>query len=395
MLDTCSTQDWVKYQCPFCKYLLHDAVQISCGHWLCLECAEQLFARSKPRCPNQECAELLAKANGPSFFADRFIRKAIARLDVLCANKKNGCNWKGKACDVYNHLQTCKFIRWSCKYCGDCTMLDEKEVHLQSCPEVEVSCPLSVFGCRQTAKMTRSRLVGEHLAGNGLLHHIEIMARCMKEKATVSKYEQEIESLRSELLEKDQLLASITNRIIALEKALQLNSSENEDRDYRLSLIENSSFDGTIVWKITDFHQRIEDARTGKYNSIFSLPFFSGRYGYKMCLRMFPLGDGSGKGTHVSLFFVVMKGEYDDALQWPFTYTVTFKLINLAGGRDLTEKIKPDPHSNSFQKPTSDMNVATGSPRFVDHKQLFSGGFVVGGNVLIKAIVDTSNMKHP
>ena len=30
----------------------------------------------------------------------------------------------------------------------------------------------------------------------------------------------------------------------------------------------------------------------------------------------------------MSLFFVVMKGEFDNTLQWPFTHKVTFKLIN-------------------------------------------------------------------
>jgi len=29
-------------------------------------------------------------------------------------------------------------------------------------------------------------------------------------------------------------------------------------------------------------------------------------------------GDGSGKNTHISLFFVVMKGEYDALQTWPF-----------------------------------------------------------------------------
>ena len=35
-----------------------------------------------------------------------------------------------------------------------------------------------------------------------------------------------------------------------------------------------------------------------------------------------------GRGTHVSLFFVVMKSEYDALLQWPFSQRVTFRLIN-------------------------------------------------------------------
>ena len=32
-----------KYQCPKCHYILRDAVQTSCGHWLCQGCAEEMF----------------------------------------------------------------------------------------------------------------------------------------------------------------------------------------------------------------------------------------------------------------------------------------------------------------------------------------------------------------
>ena len=34
-----------KYRCPGCRLLLRDAVQPSCGHWLCQTCAELLFRK--------------------------------------------------------------------------------------------------------------------------------------------------------------------------------------------------------------------------------------------------------------------------------------------------------------------------------------------------------------
>jgi len=56
----------------------------------------------------------------------------------------------------------------------------------------------------------------------------------------------------------------------------------------------------------------------------FSLAF---RNGYKMCIRAYLNGDGSGYKTHLSLFFVVMKGEYDALLKWPFDYKVSMILV--------------------------------------------------------------------
>ena len=211
----------------------------------------------------------------------------------------------------------------------------------------------------------------------------------------VSAHREEIELLKSKMAQKDDIIASLQDRVKQLEQAQLCRSSENEDRDFRLSLIENSNFDGTMIWKVPQFSQRMEDARTGKYTSIFSLPFYSGRYGYKMCLRLYIPRDGIGRGTHMSLFFVLMKGEFDNILQWPFTCKVTFKLLNQSGGRYITDVFQPDPLSSSFQKPTRDMNVASGCPRFISLQELMSGGFIVDDTVFIKAKVDIANMRHP
>ena len=42
------------------------------------------------------------------------------------------------------------------------------------------------------------------------------------------------------------------------------------------------------------------------------------RNGYKMCIRAYLNGNGIGKRTHLSVFFVLMKGEFDPLLKWPF-----------------------------------------------------------------------------
>ena len=202
-------------------------------------------------------------------------------------------------------------------------------------------------------------------------------------------------SMRAELRRKDEEIGILRNTITKLEKSMRSKHAEFEDRDFRLSLIENSNYDGSMVWKIPQFSQRMSDAQTGKYTSIFSLPFYTGRYGFKMCLRLYILGDGIGKNTHMSLFFVIMRGEFDSILQWPFTHKVTFKLINQTGGRDIIDTFQPDPMSSSFRKPKSDMNIASGCPRFVSHNDLKNGGFIVEDTVFIKCGVDCNNVKHP
>lgn len=50
--------------------------------------------------------------------------------------------------------------------------------------------------------------------------------------------------------------------------------------------------------------------------------FYTSKYGYKMCLRIYLNGDGTGRGSHLSLFFVVMRGQSDALLKWPFNQKV-------------------------------------------------------------------------
>ena len=78
-------------------------------------------------------------------------------------------------------------------------------------------------------------------------------------------------------------------------------------------------------------------------------------------------GDGIGKGTHLSLFLALMRGEYDAQLPWPFNQQFELVLVDQEKReRDCICPLKPDPESSSFQKPSShsEMNVAFGCPTF-------------------------------
>ncbi|CAL1529666.1 unnamed protein product, partial [Lymnaea stagnalis] len=98
--------------------------------------------------------------------------------------------------------------------------------------------------------------------------------------------------------------------------------------------------------------------------SLYSQPFYTGRFGYKMCARVYLNGDGIGRGTHMSLYFVVMKGEYDALLAWPFQQRVSLVLLDQSPEkRHLKDEFFPDPNSTSFRRPmNAEMNVASGCP---------------------------------
>lgn len=181
---------------------------------------------------------------------------------------------------------------------------------------------------------------------------------------------------------------NLKSKVDFFEQKLATREQQLEEKDFRLSLLEAGNYDGTMIWRVGGFESRTKDARDARYTSIFSLPFYTSKYGYKMCLRLYPLGDGMGKNTHLSLFFVVMKSEYDSLLQWPFINKVTLTLINQTGGPDVTDTFKPDPKSSSFQRPKTEMNVASGCPRFVPLDDLHRNGFIKEDTIFIKVKVE-------
>ena len=71
----------------------------------------------------------------------------------------------------------------------------------------------------------------------------------------------------------------------------------------------NAVHNGILLWKIEYFQRKWQDAVKGVKTALCSPPFYSAQYGYKMCAMIFLNGDGFGKGSHLSLFFVVMRGK--------------------------------------------------------------------------------------
>ena len=150
-----------------------------------------------------------------------------------------------------------------------------------------------------------------------------------------------------------------------------------EEVSLTLQTLQATSFNGKYIWKIPDITRRRRDAVTGKTVSLYSAPFYTDRFGYRMCLRVYLDGDGSGKGRYISYFLTIMKGEYDALLEWPFQLTVTMIMINQRGNDNIVQSFKPNPSSASFHRPKSDINVPSGCPKFAALSVLDNPGFIV------------------
>ena len=171
----------------------------------------------------------------------------------------------------------------------------------------------------------------------------------------------------------DNTLEKITNN----ERSIGMHDVKMAEYDLRFRLLETASFDGTLIWRIPSYGRRKQDAVDGSTVSLYSQPFYSSYYGYKMCARVYLNGDGTGKGTHLSLFFVLMKGEYDALQIWPFRQKVSLSLLDQSGNRrHITDTFRPDPTSSSFRQPLGEMNIASGSPMFALQSEVESERFL-------------------
>ena len=182
-------------------------------------------------------------------------------------------------------------------------------------------------------------------------------------------------------------------RLDRTEHQLALHEIQLSDQDLKVQILQTMSYDGVYLWKIDQYSRRFQEAVSGKTSSIYSPPFYVGRFGYKVCACLYPNGDGMGKETHVSVFFVIMRGEYDALLPWSFTQKVHFKLLDQDRIRDAYDCLRPDPQSSSFKRPTSDMNIASGCPTFISHRELRQGGYVQGDTIFVKIIVDILSLR--
>ena len=152
------------------------------------------------------------------------------------------------------------------------------------------------------------------------------------------------------------------------------------------------SYNCNFAWKITEVHKKKLAARNV---TLYSPPFYTGQEGgYKMCLFLYMDGDGCGKGTHISFYIAVMKGEHDGRLTWPFQQKVTLILEDQDHQQHITQWFKPDAveYDASFQRPSphSEMNIPFGFSKFIPLTVFDNPSYVKDDTMILRCIINTT-----
>ena len=207
---------------------------------------------------------------------DKTSDSTIKNLLVRCQNLSRGCPWVG--------------------------CLSEHDAHVQRCPKETVPCTLHEIGCGAT--MLRDELPKHWLKSKD--YHIE----CALEAVV------KLKRSNGELRRTVQEMKTAQHQ---LEKQLQCCSPPPQAQPV------------VAVYKMTGFKKH-------KLKKLcwYSLPFYTHRGGYKMCLRVDAAGISS-KSTKsndepydpsLSLLVCLVQGENDGELFWPFRGKLTVELLN-------------------------------------------------------------------
>ena len=310
---------------------------------------------------------------------DKYFQKKINNIEVEC--QQANCQWKGALSDYRVHHNDHFVIKpMNCEYCH-MTLLskDDLERHLDkisghcSKKAKEIILKNSLFDRLDRLEKNQIGLISD-------------LTRMTKNN---DKLKQENQVLRENIKEYKTICQDTT---LALTQVVSLLTLEE-----RLINQEKLSYDGTLLWKITNVHERILEAKSGRQTSFYSPPFYTDPNGYKMCAKIYLNGDVDGRNTHLSLFFVILRGEYDALLKWPFRQKVTFILIDQSQSEskeNVYDAFRPDPNSSSFRRPISEMNIASGLPVFCPLGKLMSTDheYIKDNTMFIKIIVDTKDL---
>ena len=305
--------------------------------------------------------------------------------------------------EVEVHRKVCKSFKLICK-CGEKYERQHLSRHLKVCKLTRVKCPFNIVGCKvEVMNMDLHRHLNECLPQHYSL--VEELSDGIKEKVLEKKqivlkeHEEKIRQMEAEINDIDRAIAGAREKIAILQKTFRKGQEEMDELQKTQAKTTNmfadqvSSNEVSIQMLTQSVHQLCFETKVRcygpplprphmilsrppeapptdnllvpplsftiprftekkKYDTVvYSPPFLTHNRGYKMCLKVYCNGNDQSKGKWLSIYAYLMKGEYDDFLEWPFNGRVTVEIRNLTGNSfNYGKLINFADHADPFQE---------------------------------------------
>ena len=366
----------VQCECPVCLLVLREPHQVTCcGYSFCATCVKRV-QEDKKCCPTCNAADF-------AVFPDKRLKRSLNEYPVHCCQRGEGCDWVGELGQLDRHLNLqpppekllvgCQFSEVDCTYCvqpfqrryvqahqsNDCpkrpyacqhcnkyaatfkaTYEEVTQNHWPVCPFFPLSCPNNCElvlqrqevehhvsrDCPLTLVQCEFQMVGcevrlprrdmpSHIS-DSLAVHVSLQQKhmCVQQQMLI-QLQATVTSQQTKLIQYEEENQQLREALAISEKKLQTHQDT-------LDII---TYTGTLPFQFTmtevQQHQRASD-------TWYSPPFYTHTHGYRMCIGVDANGFASCEGKYISVFSVLMRGDFDNDLQWPFQGTITIQLLN-------------------------------------------------------------------
>nr|WIK99884.1 TRAF4 [Paralichthys olivaceus] len=347
-------------------------------------CSVKLTRRDLPDHLQHDCPKRKVKCE---FCGSEFTGEAYENHQGVCPQEsvycENKCGARMMRRLLSQHsMAECPKRTQPCKYCGKEFVFDTIQNHQYHCPRFPVQCP-NQCGTPNIAREDLANHVKDN-CGSALVLCPFKDAGCKHRcpKLAIGRHLED--TTKSHLTMMCNLVGRQRQEILELRREME-----------ELSV----SHDGVLIWKLNDYSRKLQEAKLRSNHEFFSPPFYTHRYGYKLQVSAFLNGNGSGEGSHLSVYIRVLPGEYDSLLEWPFSYKVTFSIMDqsdpsLSKPQHITETFNPDPNWKNFQKPCSSRNsldestLGFGYPKFISHEEIKKRNYIRDNCIFIKASIE-------
>lgn len=352
--------DAMSYKCSICHLVLCSPCEtICCTNFLCLPCLNNYERRKGVNASCPLCRGNLEYRRAPAQ------ERQVNQLKVYCDNREKGCEWIGELGDLSSHLNKaphvnafkvgCVYVQIKCPHCNKRFERHKLNQHKLECPYEEVACEYESNGCKWRGQR---KLMNNHLTAelNEHLHMLyqdcqstknDVIPKALKTTtdklqeyfwdslmAATHGYKQSIKQLKAD---NKMLKQKIANSEVSIQSL-----KENHSRSVRQLKVKLYFISAIVVVIAAVLFVFLPSYNTTPPSSepcsecptiqpkcktcppySFSIcgyedyvvkrkvwisePFYSSPSGFKFDLKVYPSGNGIGKGSHLSFFIRVSK----------------------------------------------------------------------------------------